>query len=365
MAISEKSHYPIYPLDTRQPAAQEEKTSVALTTKQDSPLASLSSIFFKEMLTPPPPAEQKSPKNQADEKGADSAFDGALPSDTDSEVSEEKGPDKRQKPTSLNLRGYLLEPMQEVIALIKSHPDVESLILPEYRTTDDLLEAIAFGCKSLKSLTITECNAVTDHGLISIIVNCGHALNTLNLYGCSKLTDRTLAAIHSHCPLLTALDLAFCDKTTIQGILPIVQRCQGLTHLKLTDCCHLKNQHIIDIARNCPNLTHLCLAHCNQLNDQTLIAIAASCPKLIDLNIRNCDQITTHSIGVVFNNCRALMSIGSCLNGEFSLTRPSSNENSASLHAFMDKHKPVVAAVSMVAIAVIAGLASKWWHAGR
>ena len=65
--------------------------------------------------------------------------------------------------------------------------------------------------------------------LVSIIAEHCTALASLNVGGCTNLTDASITAIAEHCTALTSLNVFGCDKLTDAQITAIKGRCPALT----------------------------------------------------------------------------------------------------------------------------------------
>jgi len=61
-----------------------------------------------------------------------------------------------------------------------------------------------------------------------------HATQSLNLNGCSRLTDRGLAIIARTCPHLKKLEVQNCVNITNGGLMDLASKCHKIDHLDIS-----------------------------------------------------------------------------------------------------------------------------------
>mmetsp|Transcript_22682 Transcript_22682/g.71030 ORF Transcript_22682/g.71030 Transcript_22682/m.71030 type:complete len:229 (-) Transcript_22682:1549-2235(-) len=114
-------------------------------------------------------------------------------------------------------------------------------------------------------------------------------LTSINVWGCSNLTDASIKAIAARCPLLKSLDVSFCKKLTDESIKEIAARCSWLESLNVASCGELTDESIRAIAVGCRSLEALNVGSCRKLTDESIKALAASCSFLKKFEARYCN----------------------------------------------------------------------------
>ncbi|KAH3762899.1 leucine Rich Repeat family protein [Pelomyxa schiedti] len=223
-----------------------------------------------------------------------------------------------------------------------------SLVLDGTATESAVLQKVAESCPHLESLSVRECDKITDAGVIAVTRGCP-GLYALNLHGCSLVTDASLSAIAEFLPKLEILSLKLCKSVTDTGVKKICQSCSQLRALNVKLChrvgdtslgamtttqlqtlnvsfCEgvsatsliriaqacsnsltkLSMQYIqppygklADIAREAPNLTYLHALSVSGSQDDTLLAqVTESCPDITRFYFGSFDGNGTYSSGV-------------------------------------------------------------------
>ena len=131
-------------------------------------------------------------------------------------------------------------------------PKLRTVILSKKTTDEDLR---CYGTVPWTSVTMAECCEVSDAGLQTLVASCP-MLESLNLRGCSQLTD---AAIGCLGPALRCLNLNGCDQITDAGLKFLAGSCPNLESLNLKWCSQLTDagwRNLTDLL----SLTHLDLS---------------------------------------------------------------------------------------------------------
>eukprot|EP00965_Chrysotila_dentata_P190075 6173670-Pleurochrysis_carterae.AAC.1 len=72
----------------------------------------------------------------------------------------------------------------------------------------------------------------------------------------------------------------------------MLQGCASLCSLDLSGCSRLTETSLIEIAHGCPKLQSLDVGSCKSLvTDKALVVLAAKCSSLRSLNLRFCEQV--------------------------------------------------------------------------
>ena len=82
-------------------------------------------------------------------------------------------------------------------------------------------------------------------------------LESLNLYGCKKITDASVLEVARRCSNLQSLNLYCCENITDASLLEVARRCSNLQSLDLTWCSNITDAGVLEVARGCSNLQSL------------------------------------------------------------------------------------------------------------
>lgn len=166
-------------------------------------------------------------------------------------------------------------------------------------------------------------DVVTDDAMASILQSVGHRLISLNLDGCTSLTDNTLAEIRRTCPKLENLSLRSVEDITNQGVYDLFHNWtanSGLLSLSLQRCINVEDTALNAVINHSKHsLVEL------DLNSVGLLT-KSSLRKLIDIH-----NLTTLNVGFVrkvddtllnqlCHNCKHLSLIQSWGNPNITLT---------------------------------------------
>ncbi|GMH13138.1 hypothetical protein Nepgr_014979 [Nepenthes gracilis] len=155
--------------------------------------------------------------------------------------------------------------------------------------TDADIKLLVTGCNNLKILNLT-CDSITDASISTIVENCRN-LVCLKLESCNLITEKSLEMLGSYCMLLEELDLTECCGV-IDRALNHLSRCSELQCLKLGLCTNISDKGLSYIASNCTKISELDLYRCPGIGDDGLSALSSSCKKLKKLNVSYCNRLT-------------------------------------------------------------------------
>ncbi|KAL3686923.1 hypothetical protein R1sor_013232 [Riccia sorocarpa] len=160
------------------------------------------------------------------------------------------------------------------------------------RVGDIGVSALAHSCHKLVELDLGHCNRITDESLKAI--SQLRLLKTLYLQKCRLVTNSGVSflANGSTSKSLRNLGLSECDQLTDGGVLSL----QQITTLKLLSLKHC-GPNIVNIGgigglAGASQLRYLNLAFLRNISDASVIAIARNCQNLEDLNLRGCRLLT-------------------------------------------------------------------------
>jgi Clustered mitochondria/Hom_end-associated Hint/Translation initiation factor eIF3 subunit 135/Leucine Rich repeat len=164
------------------------------------------------------------------------------------------------------------------------------------RLTDKSVTEVARRCTELRELELSRCFRLTDRSLQAMATHLRH-LHTLRAYGCFALTDASLLALASaelrplatSAPLRT-LALGATTLLTDAGVMALAQRCTSLTMLDLSASKLLTEDGLAAIGDNLHSLVELRLSSCQMITDPGLQAVSSGCHKLriVDLSLCQC-----------------------------------------------------------------------------
>ncbi|XP_064645007.1 uncharacterized protein LOC135498609 [Lineus longissimus] len=171
---------------------------------------------------------------------------------------------------------------------------LKKLELRQCAVTDKTLELLGSQCPLLEKLNLSNVD-ITDDGVIRLAQRLS-LLKNLDISWNQALTDDSVDAILTNCPLMDSLCLVGLKRLTSKPFLPIIanfnqwQRCQALLHLKQrerelfnSEEHYSSDEEFEDLyvphrsTSYSPNLTELNLDYCDQINDTHLGNIVAVC----------------------------------------------------------------------------------------
>ena len=200
--------------------------------------------------------------------------------------------------------------------------------------TDKTLSHIITKNKHLTHLSIAYCSKITGSAFDALSLD--NRLVSLNMDN-TRLTNETIRIIASKCPKLKSVSLRNCNRVTDEGVLYLAKNCPMinkfiLNHARfnqheVNDLIAESNQQypfgriqqksinlstrvtdigITSLAHNCYRLCELGLAGCTTLTDTAIKQIAICCPNLTLLNLSGCMYVSDSSINLIILKCRNL-----------------------------------------------------------
>lgn len=119
-------------------------------------------------------------------------------------------------------------------------------------------------------VSLAGCINVTDNVVVALAKIHGGTLEMLNLDGCGKVTDASLAAIADDCLLLNELDVSKCAITDL-GVASLARSKQlSLTILSLSGCSTISDKCLPFLAKLGQSLMGLNIQHCNSLSSKVI-----------------------------------------------------------------------------------------------
>ena len=129
-----------------------------------------------------------------------------------------------------------------------------------------------------------------------------------SLLSASELTGALSAcrAWHSMMPDVVRILDGIKPDATDEMVIALLQRFTRATYIDLRGCTRLTDWSVAAVATLCPHLVQLILERCDNLTDATIIAVANECPMLAQLNVEYCRKLTDAAIIEVANKCPKL-----------------------------------------------------------
>ncbi|KAK9129046.1 hypothetical protein Syun_017843 [Stephania yunnanensis] len=186
----------------------------------------------------------------------------------------------------------------------ESLKELESLNLNGCQKISDRgVEYVTSVCHKLKALSIYWNVRVTDSGVEQIVKNCPHIVD-LNLSGCKSIADKSLYLIADNYRELEVLNLTRCVKLTDYGLKRILTKCSRLQSLNLYALSSLTNETYKNIEQ-LSQLVFLDLCGAQNLSDEALMCIA-KCKNLVSLNLTWCVQVTDVGVMAIAQGCTSV-----------------------------------------------------------
>lgn len=198
----------------------------------------------------------------------------------------------------------------------KGAPGVQTVQLGgSSRLTDRSLALLARNCPELEQLELQRCRNVTNGGILDLVTRCTK-LNYLDLTGCPMVSSINIVRKHTHLSL-THLDMSECSSLDDTGLNMIMLNCPLITHLYLRKCIGITDVGVRSIALYCPQVRELSLSDCTEVTDYGLCELAklgpslrylsvSKCPKISDTGLR---QLASHCYKIRYLNLRGCLSI--------------------------------------------------------
>ncbi|XP_028056412.1 F-box protein At3g58530 isoform X2 [Camellia sinensis] len=150
------------------------------------------------------------------------------------------------------------------------------------KISDKGIEAITTVCFNLKVFSIYWNVRVSDIGIKHLVKNCKRIVN-LNLSGCKNITDKSLQLLADNYQYLESLNLTRCIKITDGGLCQILLKCSSLQSLNLYALSSFTDEAYKKISI-LANLRFLDLCGSQNLTNEGLYCIA-KCKNLASLNL--------------------------------------------------------------------------------
>ena len=188
---------------------------------------------------------------------------------------------------------------------------------------DSCILAHAVNLQILESIDLRGCSLLTDASISLLGQGCpllrniafgeSHALSSgFVTIGNKIYTDIGLYAIGKGCPLLESVNLTGCAQVTDDGLSAIAYGCPHMQSIDLTGCRQISDAGAAAVSGACPDLKSISFAarigYGGDITDETLLALASGCTQLQSIDM-TCCEVTDEGAIALAAGCRELRSI--------------------------------------------------------
>ncbi|KAK1418487.1 hypothetical protein QVD17_27632 [Tagetes erecta] len=152
-------------------------------------------------------------------------------------------------------------------------------------------------CPHLHNLDLTGLHGINDTGLFELLKTCKVGLSKVNLTNCINLTDKVVMAMASiHGGTLEVLNLDGCMRIGDESLAAIAANCLFLKDLDVSKSC------ITDSGVSClssgshMNLQVLSLSGCSRVSNKSMFSFEKLGKTLVGLNLQGCNLISSSVI---------------------------------------------------------------------
>ncbi|CAM8958658.1 unnamed protein product [Rhodiola kirilowii] len=174
------------------------------------------------------------------------------------------------------------------------------------------------GLQKMTSLTVTNCQGVTDVGIEAVAKGCPN-LNQISLSKCVMLSDNGIVTLAKNARALRILQIEECHRITQLGLFGTIFCCgEKLKALNLVKCLGIKDA-IVGLPSVCPpnSIQSLSIRNCHGFGDASLILLAKLCRQLKQLDFSGCSGITDSGLRPLVESCEAglvKVNLNGCIN---------------------------------------------------
>ncbi|KAJ0982732.1 hypothetical protein J5N97_010987 [Dioscorea zingiberensis] len=164
------------------------------------------------------------------------------------------------------------------------------------RAGERLISALSLArYQNVKKISLEFARDIEDEHLIllkSKVMESLQNLESLNLNGCQKISDKGVEAVTSCCPNLKAFSIYWNVRITDFGIKQLIKNCRQIVDLNLSGCKNISDQSLQMIADSYQELNVLNLTRCIILTDAGLQQVLLKCSLLESLNLYALSSLT-------------------------------------------------------------------------
>ncbi|KAI3802998.1 hypothetical protein L1987_31146 [Smallanthus sonchifolius] len=158
-------------------------------------------------------------------------------------------------------------------------------------------------CPQLQNLELSGLCGITDSGIFPVLENCQAGLVKVNLSNCLNLTNKVvvdLARIHGG--TLTVLNLEGCRRITDESLASIADNCLMLNDLDVSKCC-VTNNGLRCLSEGVQiDLQILSVSGCSKISNKSVPFLKNLGQTLVGLNIQQCNLISSGLVDSLIEN---------------------------------------------------------------
>ncbi|TAQ89030.1 hypothetical protein B7494_g2617 [Chlorociboria aeruginascens] len=150
-------------------------------------------------------------------------------------------------------------------------------------------------CTRIERLTLTNCDGLTDSGLVGLLTDSSHLLAldiSIDVSLDSQITETSMFALADNCSRLQGLNISGCSRVSNDSLIKVAEKCRYLKRLKLNGCNQVSDDAVLAFAHNCPNILEIDLHQCRLIGNEPVTALLSFGRSLRELRLANCELIT-------------------------------------------------------------------------
>nr|XP_056702562.1 protein AMN1 homolog [Euleptes europaea] len=139
--------------------------------------------------------------------------------------------------------------------------------------TSEGIAALASSCPYLREASFKRCSNVTDNGVLALALHC-RLLQVVSIGGCSSITDTSLHALGKNCQHLHSVDFSS-TPVTDDGVIALVSgMCsKNLKEIHMERCVNLTDVSVEAVLTYCPMIYILLFHGCPLITDRSREAL--------------------------------------------------------------------------------------------
>ena len=184
----------------------------------------------------------------------------------------------------------------------------------------------------LENLNMSDCNQLTNKGLLQILQLCGSTLRSLDIEG-TNITGENLSEYKGTLPCLEILNMSCCKKLTNKGLLQILQLIGSTLRSLDIGFTRITVENLSEYKGTLPCLENLGMTLCNKVTNKGLLQIFQLCgstlrsldisstaitgenlsefkgtlPYLENLDMSSCKQLTNKGLLQILQLCESAL----------------------------------------------------------
>lgn len=203
-----------------------------------------------------------------------------------------------------------------IVYMCEKFPGLEKLVMSRLEGCTDSMgyEMAALTLGNLREIEISypqDESLVSDDLISGLISTCGPQLKSINLDGCSALTDKSLGTLRA-CTALESLSMSYVDQLTDNGMASLFYQWEnpGLSEINLRKCIALGDDSFRVLADNSgPTLKSIVVNSWAEITVETVRTVCKSLPGLQDIDLGFCKGINDECVELLVENCPLLQKI--------------------------------------------------------